>query len=92
MMPKFNFKDIYELLILSAIWGSSFLFLRLATPVFGPIFLIEMRVVSGLVVLFPMVLILGKFQELKSNWRMRPDARDGEDLVAIEDTVVHCTC
>jgi|TARA_Y100000994_G_scaffold244729_1_gene245095 drug/metabolite transporter (DMT)-like permease len=70
MMPKFNFKDIYELLILSAIWGSSFLFLRLATPVFGPIFLIEMRVVSGLVVLFPMVLILGKFQELKSNWRM----------------------
>lgn len=63
-------QDIFELLILSAIWGSSFLFLRIASPEFGPIFLIEMRVASGLAVLLPMCFLLGKFQELKQNWKM----------------------
>ena len=58
-MQKITLRDFIELLILSAIWGSSFLFLRIAAPVFGPVFLIEMRVVSGLVVMLPMCLLLG---------------------------------
>ena len=69
-MQSVSLKEFSELIILSAIWGSSFLFLRLATPVFGPIFLIEMRVLSGLIVLLPLVLLLGKFKEFKSNWKM----------------------
>lgn len=69
-MQSPTLKDLIELLILSAIWGSSFLFLRIASPEFGPIFLIEMRVASGLAVLLPMCFLMGKFQELKQHWKM----------------------
>ena len=69
-MQSVSLKAFFELIILSAIWGSSFLFLRLATPEFGPVFLIEMRVLSGLIVLLPIVLLLDKFKEFKSNWKM----------------------
>ena len=37
-------RDLIELLLLAAIWGSSFLFMRVASPEFGPIPLIEIRV------------------------------------------------
>lgn len=57
-----------ELLILSSVWGFSFLFLRVAAPEMGPIFLVEMRVASGLVVMLPMCFLLGKWQEFRDNW------------------------
>ena len=69
-MQQITFRDYIELLILSAIWGSSFLFLRIASPEFGPIFLIELRVASGLLILMPICLLLGKFKELKQNWEI----------------------
>ena len=69
-MKKVILRDISELIFLSAIWGSSFLFLRLTSPVFGPIFLIEMRVLSGLAVLLPLVLFLGKRAEFQKHWKM----------------------
>ncbi len=69
-MQQITFRDYIELLILSAIWGSSFLFLRIASPEFGPIFLIELRVASGFLILMPICLLLGKFKELKQNWKI----------------------
>ena len=69
-MNRVSLRDISELIFLSAIWGSSFLFLRLTSPVFGPIFLIEMRVLSGLAVLLPLVLFLGKLAEFQKHWKM----------------------
>ena len=69
-MQKVILRDISELIILSAIWGSSFLFLRLTSSAFGPIFLIEMRVLSGLAVLLPLVLISGKLKEFQKHWKM----------------------
>ena len=69
-MKRVSLRDISELVALSAIWGSSFLFLRLTSPVFGPIFLIEMRVLSGLAVLLPLVLFLGKRAEFQKHWKM----------------------
>ena len=69
-MQKVTSIDYLYLLVLSAIWGSSFLFLRIAAPVFGPVFLIELRVLSGLVVMLPICLLLGKFSELKQHWKM----------------------
>ena len=69
-MKIVSLRDISELIFLSAIWGSSFLFLRLTSPVFGPIFLIEMRVLSGLAVLLPLVLFLGKLAEFQKHWKM----------------------
>jgi len=45
------------------------LFLRISSPVFGPFFLIEMRVASALLVLLPVCIALGKQHEIVSNWR-----------------------
>ena len=62
-------EDYLVLILLSAIWGASFLFLRISSPVFGPFFLIEMRVASALLVLLPVCIMLGKHHEIVSNWR-----------------------
>ena len=62
-------EDYLMLILLSAIWGASFLFLRISSPVFGPFFLIEMRVISALLVLLPVCIVMGKSHEILSNWR-----------------------
>lgn len=62
-------RDYFELFFLAAIWGASFLFLRITSPVFGPVFLIEMRVLSALFVLLPLCLALGKHREAIQNWK-----------------------
>lgn len=44
--------DVARLLLLSALWGGSFLFIRVAVPVLGPIMLVEARVlIAGLTLL-----------------------------------------
>jgi drug/metabolite transporter (DMT)-like permease len=42
-----------ELLLLGAIWGGSFLFMRVAAPTFGPFALVEVRIVLGALILLP---------------------------------------
>lgn len=42
-----------ELLTLGAIWGGSFLFMRVAAPDFGPLALVEVRLALGALVLLP---------------------------------------
>jgi drug/metabolite transporter (DMT)-like permease len=37
-------KDLLALIILGALWGGSFLFIRVAVPVLGPLVLMELRV------------------------------------------------
>ncbi|MCL4496327.1 MAG: DMT family transporter [Firmicutes bacterium] len=39
-----NAKDIAVLVLLAALWGGSFLFMRVASPVLGPVVLIDLRV------------------------------------------------
>ncbi|MFT4888046.1 MAG: drug/metabolite transporter (DMT)-like permease [Pseudohongiellaceae bacterium] len=63
-------RDYAELVLLSAIWGSSFLFLRVSSPVLGPVFLIEMRVLSALLLLLPICIIMGKHREALANWKL----------------------
>lgn len=44
--------DFLELLLLAAVWGASFLFMRIAAPEIGPVWLIETRVLlAGLALL-----------------------------------------
>jgi drug/metabolite transporter (DMT)-like permease len=45
--------NLLRLLILAAIWGGSFLFLRIAAPEFGPVALVEFRVAIGGLFLLP---------------------------------------
>ncbi len=47
--------NFIELLLLAAIWGASFLFMRVATPAFGPFALIALRVGIAALVLLPVV-------------------------------------
>ena len=39
-----NIRDLLTLLILAAVWGGSFLFMRVAGPVLGPFVTVELRV------------------------------------------------
>lgn len=48
--------DVLELLLLSALWGGSFLFMRIAAPVLGPVWLIECRVLLAGLALLPLIL------------------------------------
>ncbi|MBN9389865.1 MAG: DMT family transporter [Chloroflexi bacterium] len=62
-------KDVISLLILSALWGGSFLFIRVASLQLGPILLIELRVlIAGLALLF-YALATGIKLEIKTYWR-----------------------
>lgn len=47
--------DVVELLLLAALWGGSFLFMRLAAPVIGPVWLIELRVLLAGLALLPLL-------------------------------------
>ncbi|MCA1666696.1 MAG: DMT family transporter, partial [Thermomicrobia bacterium] len=45
-------KDVAMLLLLAALWGGSFLFMRIAAPVLGPVVLAELRVgIAGIALL-----------------------------------------
>lgn len=46
----------FELLLLGAIWGGSFLFMRIAAGDFGPVALVETRLVFGVLILLPFLL------------------------------------
>ncbi|MDY6897343.1 MAG: DMT family transporter, partial [Cyanobacteriota bacterium] len=59
--------DIFELLLLGAIWGTSFLFIRIASPVLGPVWLIEYKVFSGGLFLLAFVIKLGLIKEIHRN-------------------------
>lgn len=61
--------SIFRLIALAAIWGGSFLFMRIGAPVFGPGVMIELRV--GLAALFLWIVcrFLGRQTRLLQQWR-----------------------
>jgi drug/metabolite transporter (DMT)-like permease len=64
-----KFSDIVDLVALAAVWGASFLFMRIAAPEFGPIVLVEVRVFIAALFLLPIFLIRADVSELTSNWK-----------------------
>jgi drug/metabolite transporter (DMT)-like permease len=63
-------RDIAELLLLAAIWGASFLFMRVAVPSFGPVPLAAMRLAGAALMLLPLILMRqGGWHELKRHAR-----------------------
>ncbi|MBV8666596.1 MAG: DMT family transporter [Burkholderiaceae bacterium] len=61
--------DLARLLILAAIWGASFLFMRLAVPVLGALWTTEARVaIAGLAMLLAM-LSMRRDMQFRRNWR-----------------------
>jgi drug/metabolite transporter (DMT)-like permease len=64
-----NTANMLRLVLLAAIWGSSFLFMRIAAPVLGPAVLIEYRVGFAAVFLAIVGVILKKRLDLRANWK-----------------------
>jgi drug/metabolite transporter (DMT)-like permease len=62
-------KDVGALLLLSAIWGASFLFIRISTPVLGPVVLVELRVSLAGVALLLYSLVTRHDLDLRKRWR-----------------------
>ena len=58
-----------RLVLLAAIWGSSFLFMRICAPVLGPAVLIEYRVAFAALFLAIVGLLLKKRLALAANWK-----------------------
>ncbi|MFL2840617.1 MAG: DMT family transporter [Pseudohongiellaceae bacterium] len=58
----------FELLILAAVWGSSFMFMRIASPEFGPISLITVRLLISAIVLFPILTYRKESRLILMNW------------------------
>lgn len=57
------------LVLLAAIWGASFIFMRVAAPEFGPLPLIGLRVGIAALVLLPVLAMRGALPELRGRWR-----------------------
>jgi drug/metabolite transporter (DMT)-like permease len=61
--------SVLRLLLLAAIWGGSFLFMRIAVPEFGPMPVVEMRVVLAAVLLWMVARIMRTSESLLPHWR-----------------------
>jgi len=61
--------DILLLILLAAIWGSSFIFMRATAEVFGPIALISVRIIIAALCLFFFLFTKERKREFLENWR-----------------------
>jgi drug/metabolite transporter (DMT)-like permease len=61
--------DIGELVLLAALWGASFLFMRLGAHEFGPIPLAAVRVGLASAMLVPLLASRGQLGELRRHWK-----------------------
>ncbi len=62
-------RDTLDLLILAALGGASFLFMRVAVPDFGPIVLAELRVAIAAIFFLPILMIRADLGELRTHWK-----------------------
>lgn len=60
---------IAEFLLLSALWGSSFLFMRMGATEFGPLPTAGLRVALATLFLWPLMLRQGQWPALQRHWR-----------------------
>jgi drug/metabolite transporter (DMT)-like permease len=64
-----NLPNVLRLLTLAALWGATFLFLRIGVPALGPAMLIEARVAIAAVFLLIVGLALGRRLDWRERWR-----------------------
>ncbi len=62
-------KDLGALILLGALWGGSFLFIRVAVPALGPFVLMELRVGLAALALTLYTVALGRLPKLRARWR-----------------------
>ena len=62
-------RQLAMLLVLAALWGASFLFMRVAVPAFGPVALADVRVAIAGAALLVYALAIGARPALRARWR-----------------------
>jgi drug/metabolite transporter (DMT)-like permease len=62
-------KEIGALFLLAALWGASFLFMRISSPVIGPVLTIELRVLLAGIVLLLYAWLFKKATNMKQHWK-----------------------
>jgi drug/metabolite transporter (DMT)-like permease len=62
-------RDQAELLALAALWGASFIFMRLGAGEFGPVALAAVRVAGAALLLLPLLKLRGEWPALRAAWR-----------------------
>ncbi len=60
--------SLAELILLAALWGSSFLFMRIGSPEFGPILFMALRTVIASFLLYPLMHLKKQHHSLKGRW------------------------
>ena len=60
-------RDLADLVLLAAIWGASFLFMRIAAPAFGPVALVAVRMTIGGLMLLPLLAMHGHLPALRAH-------------------------
>jgi drug/metabolite transporter (DMT)-like permease len=61
-------RDLLDLVMLAALWGASFLFMRIGASQFGPVALAFLRVAGAALLLLPLVAARGQGGELRRHW------------------------
>src|SRR5919107_4652026 len=62
-------RDFAGLILLGALWGGSFLFIRVAVPALGPFLLVELRVGLAAAALLLYALAVGSMPKIRNRWR-----------------------
>jgi len=62
-------RDVVELIVLAAVWGGSFLFMRIAVPEFGPVVVAALRVAGASFLLLPLLAAHREIGALRNHWR-----------------------
>jgi drug/metabolite transporter (DMT)-like permease len=66
---RMNPRTATELLTLAALWGASFLFMRLGAGEFGPVMLSFLRVLIAALTLLPILVWSGHLAALRQHWK-----------------------
>jgi len=61
--------DLAELVALAALWGASFLFMRMGAGEFGPVALAAVRVIGATLLLVPLLRLRGQMGLLRAHWK-----------------------
>ncbi|QDP01873.1 DMT family transporter [Thalassotalea sp. PS06] len=62
-----NPRHLLELILLAAIWGGSFLLMRVSAPELGPVVLITLRTVIGFITLLPFLIHMNKQRQVRQH-------------------------
>lgn len=62
-------RDLGALVLLGALWGGSFIFIRVAVPALGPFVLMELRVGLAAIALALCAVAVGRLPKLRARWK-----------------------